>query len=167
VVLAVDEIFHLGYSHTVVVLPTTLEKDRVGHRWRSGALIQREVHGAERVTVIEDDSSPAMMAKLVELTRQSGVAVLGISPLMQRLQAAGVRIPSTTGFAAFDLFPEMASVIQPHRTLGEQAASHLARLVERGQWGIPDLPCRITLECGWQPGKSLPKRQQPAVKVQK
>lgn len=153
--LGVHQILDHGYRQAVVVLPAYRIMERVGFRWLSSARVQQAVLGEERVVILEDDGSSAACRPMVAFAKKNRIAFLAGEDLLTRLSSAGLNVPRDAGFVALDRREDVASVVQPHQTLGEQAIVRLAKLVEMGRWGIPGIPCRITLECQWQEGGSL------------
>lgn len=89
------------------------------------------------------------------------MAVLGHGYLYGELIAAGISFPEDMGLVAFDRVtevPEVTAIVQPHFESGRRGLRHLVNAVENGVFGIPQNPCRLSVQCQWHEGETLPNR---------
>ena len=152
----------LSRNYRKVILAISESSDaRVGYRWSSAALIQKELHGTKRVQLLTDNWNCPKTSTLDKLEASKGCAIIGPHQVYSHLQKIGLSSPADIGFIALDTCgtPQTISAIyQPHREMGAQAVNLIASRVERGQYGLPELPIHITQECGWHEGETLPIR---------
>lgn len=149
-----------GYEPVVAVMDDVTDL-RLGHRWLSAVSLQQRLIGASKVKVYRGNIEGAipMLEKLVNAGHAP--AVFGHGYNVEALRKYGFKAPEQVGVVAFDssgVPQELTSIEQPHVMLGRRAVAHLSMLVERGQWGLPSAPCRMTIECGWREGKTMPPR---------
>lgn len=81
------------------------------------------------------------------------------SGLIQRIRAAGLRIPEDIGVAC----PFSPSRSDPYSgvyensvRVGEVAVDMVVSMIHRGERGVPEIPQRTLIEGVWVPGKTLP-----------
>jgi len=130
-------------------------------RWLSAAATLRELYGFERVKIIRGKMESHLPQVLEILGKSKAAALIGHHAIGEQLKEKGVRIPEDIGYVTYDCVDTEASqtsIIQPHYEIGRRAIRYLSTLVEQGRWGIPESACRLTLECGWQEGGTLPLR---------
>lgn len=149
--LAIRRALERGYASVGLLIDSEAD-ERVGHRWLSGGLVS-QYFATEQVWILRG-RNPELREMGIARAREARPCALIASwaPNLRDLSK------ETEGYVALDQagVPEHITAIeQPHRALGERAVTHLANLIDRGVWGEPTLPCRITLSCGWREGKTL------------
>lgn len=156
----VDLALKRGYQPVVAVMdPAT--NQRLGQRWLSAISLQQRIFGGTKVKICRGsiESAFPLLEKLIQSGKAPALFSQGnsIFPLREH----GFRVPQQMGMVAFDkagVPEELSAIDQPHELLGRRAVAHLSALIERGQWGLPEAPCRLTIECSWREGKTMPPR---------
>lgn len=157
----VDLALSRGYEPVVAVMDPNTDQ-RLGQRWLSAISLQQRVLGSSMVKVCRgkiEDVFP-LLKKLIKSGKVP--AVFGQGNSIYALREQNFKVPQQVGMVAFDkagVPKELSAIDQPHELLGRRAVAHLSALIERGQWGLPDAPCRLTIECGWREGKTMPPRK--------
>ncbi|WP_269522283.1 LacI family DNA-binding transcriptional regulator [Coraliomargarita parva] len=160
IITSIEQALSRNYRKIILAISESSDA-RVGYRWRSAALIQKELHGTKRVQLLTDNWDCPKPSILDKLAASKGCAIIGSQQVYSHLQKIGLSIPTDIGFIALDTcgIPKTISAIyQPHKEMGAQAVNQIASMVERGQFGLPNLPIHITKECGWHEGETLPIR---------
>ncbi|WP_269538024.1 LacI family DNA-binding transcriptional regulator [Cerasicoccus fimbriatus] len=154
----VDKAFGRGYPKVVLAV-NTVSDQRVGHRWLSGTLVQQWIYGKGRVQILFGDWNSPCKRLLGAIAKSRGSAIVGHDIVYRALMEYGYRIPGDFGFVALDSCPDtnfISAVQQPHRGLGEKAVERIASMIERDVTGLPMAPLRLTVDCGWHEGSTLP-----------
>ncbi|MDD5350079.1 MAG: substrate-binding domain-containing protein, partial [Chthoniobacteraceae bacterium] len=88
------------------------------------------------------------------------------SPVFYWLTDAGHRVPEDVAVASATLQEGeslTSGIIEPSPEIGHAAADFLVSMLQRGEYGVPAIPQRVSLEGKWFDGKTIGKNYQAAL----
>ncbi|XHR28110.1 MAG: LacI family DNA-binding transcriptional regulator [Chthoniobacteraceae bacterium] len=149
--------------------------ERTDYNYLGGFLVQQSrAHPEDRIPPLIFSapeppkllSDPAKMANLKQQIaqwlkqHQPECILYHFPPIGDWIQELGFRVPEEIGLASFHAKasdPTQSGIDQNPRRVGSMAIDILTGLVQRGEFGIPDIPNRHLVSCTWVPGKTLRK----------
>lgn len=156
---ALQHLGELGYRRPGLVLQTQ-ESRRLQHRWA----------GAFLAAVQLDDRFAAVPPLLVpELTQPKFApwfkkhrpdVVLGHrAEIVSWMEATGARVPGSHGFCCLNVSinsTPCAGIDQQPYHIGVRGIETVVSQLHRNDYGIPDVPCNLTVPARWVEGPTLP-----------
>lgn len=163
--MAVRRVGELGYRRIGLAVGE-VEEAALGNPFAAGYLV--EVHGRKELTMIpphflRNGPTATIVRELGAWVRRHRIdAVLSNwSTMLEKLEAAGFRIPQQLGLATLDHNPHKgaaAGMRQSHELVGDRAVEALALLMKTNQKGQINLPNTTLVDGFWQDGPELPRK---------
>jgi LacI family transcriptional regulator len=158
--LAMQECFARGYRRPGFVLDAASSK-RLEYRWEAAYHIAREKLGftaraAPLLSATEWDSDEVV--RWIRREKPDVVIALLMEEQVAELTERGVRIPEQVGVVSLSVHRKggpLSGIYQNPRLMGTVAADKLIDLVERGESGVPADPITLTVEGGWNAGRTV------------
>lgn len=157
--LLLEKILALGYRRIGLSIPRDWDA-KVEHAWQSSLLLfQAQNPGLESIPLFWDNYENRDLVAWMNKNRPD--VIISFNDVVERLQAAGYKIPGDVGFASPFLNrgePHLTGVHQNDRLIGHKAVDMVIDMLHRGETGIPETPVRMLVEGVWYPGRTLPDR---------
>lgn len=159
---AIANLSELGYRRPGLVLQAQ-ESLRLQHRWA----------GAFYAAVnLSDTFTPLPPLVVPELTQSAfcawfrqhrpDVVVGHRAELVEWMRTCGANVPETHGFCCLNVSlnsAPCAGIDQQPYHVGVRGIETVVSQLHRNEYGIPDVPCNITVPSRWVNGPTLPRRR--------
>jgi len=164
--LLLEKILERGYRRIGLCIPRDWNQ-KVDNAWQSCLLLLHDEHPElPRLPIFWDSWLDREKLRLVGWARKHRPdVIISFHDVVDRLKAAGIRIPEQMGFVSPFLDQnetDLSGVHQNDRLIGHKAVDMVIDMLHRGETGIPTTPVRVLVEGQWVPGNTLPDRTRPA-----
>lgn len=159
-VMALENLAALGYRRPGLVL-LAHESVRLQHRW-AGAFL-----AAVQLSQSFEDVPPLVMPEMTPAAFMSWFrknkpdVVLGHrAEIVDWMAACGAKVPQTHGFCCLNVSINAtlcAGIDQQPYQVGVRGIETVVSQLNRNEYGIPDLPCNLTVPSRWVAGPTLPR----------
>lgn len=147
-----------GYNRIGIAL----SKDhdiRAGNFWSAGYLRMQNDSGAGQLApFIPEQWKPASFARWIECEKPDVIVGIG-TPLVEAINACGLRVPDDVGYAHLDLSPAhhgITGMRHSHHLIGRAAIDQLLLGLSRNELGVPSHPCSVLIAEGiWEHGDTI------------
>lgn len=156
---ALAKLRELGYTRPGLVLQAQ-ESVRLQHRWAGAflAAVQLNQDFAALPPLIVPDVDEAAFSQWFKRHRPD--VVLGHrAELVSWMEAAGAKVPRTHGFCCLNVSinsTPCAGIDQQPYHVGIRGIETVVSQLHRNEYGIPDVPCNLTVPSRWAEGPTLP-----------
>lgn len=157
---AIDQAVTMGYARVIVGINAKTD-ERVGRRWLSAATTQSALRKNNQIVIVRGELDYVIDQLILQTQNSESTVVIGHLEMLTRLEKAGKRFPQDMGFISFDHSEcpqHCTAIVQPFRECGRRTITQLSMLVEHSQWGLPEIPARFTLKCGWREGATTTRK---------
>jgi LacI family transcriptional regulator len=158
---ALSKLRSLGYRRPGLVLQEQ-ESVRLQHRWAGAFLAAAELNGDFEIVpplVVPEVGSTIFTTWFKQ--QRPDVVIGHRAEIVQWMEAAGARVPKTHGFCCLNVSinstPSAGIDQQPYH-IGVRGIETVVSQLHRNEYGIPDLPCNLTVPARWIDGPTLPRR---------
>ncbi len=155
----------LGYRRLGLVLQEQ-ESLRLQHRWAGAYLasVQLDADVATIPPLIVPEITFEAFAKWFRRHRPD-VVVGHRAEIVEWMQACGAKVPQTHGFCCLNVSinsTPCAGIDQLPYHIGVRGIETVVSQLHRNEYGIPDVPCNLTVPSRWVDGPTLPKAKADA-----
>ena len=157
-VTAVRNVRARGYLRIGLWLWSRGLDERIDRGWSGGFLAQRQHWPpGEQLPIFYISGVSVSPGDWIKEHRPD--AILGDTNMMPLIQGAGYQIPGDIGFAAYASLNrdsgKLCGIDENPMATGAAAIDLLARMVNRGERGIPEIHQRVLIEGTWVDGSTL------------
>ena len=157
-VLALRKLRSLGYRRVGILLNQRYDT-RVSYSWMAGCLVEQRRCAAGDVIPIQSLKLLSMEGLSVYLKQYRPDALLtNFWNVGEWLQELKVSVPRDLGLAYLSVTertPTFSGVNENSNAIGEAALDLLATMIQRNEFGIPQVPRHIMIEGYWVEGKTV------------
>ncbi|HVU33570.1 MAG TPA: LacI family DNA-binding transcriptional regulator [Opitutaceae bacterium] len=158
---ALEKLRELGYRRPGLVLQQQ-ESIRLQHRWAGAFLADVQLDDAFTLLppLVVPEVTEAVFADWFHRYRPD-VVVGHRAEIVEWMRAAGASVPRTHGFCCLNVSintTPCAGIDQQPYHVGVRGIETVVSQLHRNEYGIPDLPCNLTVPSRWVDGPTLPKR---------
>lgn len=156
-----ERLRRLGYHRIGLCVPAT-DNARIGYRWQGALLLEEAALEPEAVRVpamITDEWTPQRFLQWYHEHRPD--VVLSFPEVAGWMRQAGIRIAQDCSFALIrlDNSTGVAGVNHRFSDIGAAAVGLVVSGINANEYGIPKVRQSVSIECQWQDGPTVRRRQ--------
>jgi DNA-binding LacI/PurR family transcriptional regulator len=163
--ICLRRLHQLGYRRPGLVTWDEISK-RVAEQWtaayRTPSFEERwheltPILKIERRPTLFSDENHELFLKWFRTHRPDAILVVD-QHILEWLRDAGIRVPEDVAYVSPSLQKsntDHAGVLEPSLEIGHTAGEFLVGMLNRGEYGVPQIPRRILLDGAWQDGSTV------------